>query len=127
MMKVSTVLSALLLALVGNAFAQTSTAAKDPSATPRIDQREANQEKRIEQGVESGQLTKREARRLHRGDQRIDNAEERAKADGVVSHKERKRLRHMQDAESKAIHHQKHDKQADLNHDGKRDRKTATP
>jgi hypothetical protein len=39
--------------LAGNAYAQT--------ATPNLDKRQANQEKRIEQGVKSGELTKKEA------------------------------------------------------------------
>jgi hypothetical protein len=121
-MKIHVWVAALALALGGSAFAQTNASpSKDPVATPRIDQREANQEKRIDQGVTSGQLTKREAARLRAGEDRIARAEARAKADGTVTAKERKHLEKMENAESKKIAHEKHDKQKDMNHDGKRD------
>ncbi len=123
MKKMHAVLTALVLAATGMAFAQTAPAPKDPLATPRIDQREANQDKRIDQGTASGQLTPREQRRLNRGEARIDKAENHAAADGNVTSQERKRIRHMQRAESRDIAQQKHDAQVDLNHDGKRDRK----
>jgi hypothetical protein len=121
-MKVHAVLAGLVLLASGATFAQTP-APKDPLATPKIDQREANQEKRIAQGEASGQLTRREARRLNRGEARIDKAEDHAAADGKVTGQERKRIAHMQRAESRDIAHEKHDRQVDLNHDGKRDRK----
>ena len=44
-------------ALPGYALAQTTS-------TPRIDKRQENQERRIDQGVKSGELTKKEAARL---------------------------------------------------------------
>lgn len=97
--------------------------AKDPLATPGIDRREANQQKRIEQGVKSGELTPREAARLEKGQQRIQRMEEKAKADGVVTAQERKRIQHAQDVESRKIAREKHDRQRDRDHDGKRDRK----
>lgn len=122
-MKKYALLASLVLAVSGGTFAQTAPAPKDPLATPRIDQREANQDKRIEQGTASGQLTLREQRRLNRGEARIDKAQDHAAADGKVTAQERKRILHMQRAESRDIAHQKHDQQVDLNHDGKRDRK----
>ncbi len=99
--------SVLSLASVA-VFAQ---AASSPAATPGIDKRQAKQEQRIDQGVASGQLTKREAHRLEREQGAVNRAENKAKADGVVTAAERKRLHHMQDAASKDIHHQKHDAQ----------------
>jgi hypothetical protein len=119
-MKLQTVLMSVVLASSSMAFAQT-TAPHDPMATPRIDQRQANQEKRIDQGVASGQLTAHEAKRLEKGEQRIGNAETRAKADGTVTAQERKHLTRMENKESHAIYRQKHDGQRDMNHDGKRD------
>jgi hypothetical protein len=86
-----------------SAFAQANT--------PGIDQRQANQEQRIDQGIASGQLTQREANRLERGQQRVDNMENHAKADGVVTPKERARIQHAQNVESKRIYRQKHDRQ----------------
>lgn len=90
--------------------------------TPRVDQREANQERRIEQGVASGSLTPREARRLERGQQHVANMESRAKADGVVTRRERAELHHAQDVQSRRIYAQKHDAQHDYNHNGRVDR-----
>ena len=67
-MKMQALITALVFAVSGTAFAQTSQTARDPAATPRLDQRQANQEKRIEQGVASGQLTEKEAARMEKRD-----------------------------------------------------------
>lgn len=96
------------------AFAQTNT--------PRVDQREARQEARIDQGAASGSLTQREAARLDRGQRHIDNMESRAKSDGVVTGQERKRLDHAQNVQNRHIRAEKHDRQHDYNHDGRKDR-----
>ncbi|NLZ40479.1 MAG: hypothetical protein GX886_04345 [Comamonadaceae bacterium] len=92
------------------AHAQPATAAS-AAATPGIDQRETNQFARIQQGVASGQLTRRETRRLEREQAAIARTEDRAKADGVVTRSERRRLHTMQDAASRDIYRQKHDRQ----------------
>jgi len=80
------------------------------SETPGIDQRQANQEQRIDQGIASGQLTQREAGRLEQ-QQHIDTMENKAKSDGVVTKKERTRIHAAQDKASKKIYRQKHDRQ----------------
>ena len=92
-------------------------------ATPRVDQRQANQEARIEQGVRSGALTRQEAARLEKGQDRVEALEDKAKADGKVTAKERTRLHRAQDRQSARIYQQKHDRQTDRNHDGKIDQK----
>lgn len=121
-MKVHAWLATVVLLAGGVAFAQTATPApKDPLATPRIDAREARQQKRIAQGLASGRLTEREANRLQKGEARIDRVEDKAKADGAVSAKEREHLTRMQNRENQAIFNQKHDPQRDMNHDGQRD------
>ena len=79
--------------------------------TPRVDQREANQQARIEAGVASGQLTRREAIRLEREQARIARAERMAKADGVVTRRERREIERMQRHASANIRAQKHDGQ----------------
>jgi hypothetical protein len=79
--------------------------------TPRIDKRPMNQERRIDQGIASGELTKREAARLDRGQDRVDNLENNAKADGTVTRRERARIHHAQNVESRRIYRQKHDAQ----------------
>lgn len=113
-MKNFKMLAAIALSLPVLAFAQANT--------PRVDQRQANQEQRIDQGVASGSLTQREANRLERGQQRVDNMENRAKADGVVTRQERVRLHQAQDVQSRRIYAQKHDRQHDYNHNGRVDR-----
>jgi hypothetical protein len=114
-MKTIKTIALLAIALPTLAFAQANT--------PRVDQRQANQEQRIDQGVASGSLTQREANRLERGQQHVDNMENRAKADGVVTRGERARLHQAQDVQSARIHRQKHDRQHDYNHNGRIDRR----
>jgi hypothetical protein len=113
-MKNVKMLFAIALSVPVAAFAQ--------AGTPRVDQRQANQERRIDQGVDSGSLTQREANRLERGQQRVDNIEARAKSDGVVTPRERARLHQAQDTQSRRIYAQKHDRQHDYNHNGRVDR-----
>ena len=113
-MKIIKTLAVLSLVLPALAFAQANT--------PRVDQRQANQEQRIDQGVASGSLTQREASRLDRGQQHVNNMENRAKSDGVVTRGERARLHNAQDRQSARIYRQKHDRQHDYNHHGRVDR-----
>jgi hypothetical protein len=95
---------ALAAALIAApAFAQPGTA--------RIDQREANQERRIEQGARSGSLTQKETARLEKGQAHVQKMETRAEADGKVTRKERAKIEHAQDQQSRKIHREKHDKQ----------------
>ena len=124
-MKIYALLATLVLSVGSNAFAQAPAPVKDPLATPRIDAREANQEKRIQQGLASGRLTEKEASRLNKGEMRIEKAEDRAKEDGVVSGKERAHLKKMENRENREIRQQKHDSQRDMNHDGSRDGRPA--
>ena len=81
------------------------------TSTPRIDQREVNQQQRIEQGVNSGSLTPKETAKLEKGEAKIDKMEAKAKSDGKVTEKERKKLTKAQNKESKKIYKEKHDKQ----------------
>lgn len=78
--------------------------------TPAIDQHQVNQQQRINQGVQSGTLNPNEAARLQRDQDRIQGMETRAKADGVVTPAERRRLRTAQEAESRRIARLKHNK-----------------
>ena len=76
--------------------------------TPRVDQREANQQARIQQGVQSGELTSREATHLEKGQAHVGKMEDKAKADGKVTGKERARLTKAQDKQSRKIYRKKH-------------------
>jgi hypothetical protein len=108
MIKLRTLTAAALAFCAAGAFGQAASA---PAATPRVDQRQANQERRIDQGIASGELNKRETRRLQKEQNAIDRAENKAKADGTVTKAERHRLHKMQNHASRDIRRQKHDAQ----------------
>lgn len=113
-MKIRTNMMALILAtLPAIALAQTPPPAPTPSDVrgARIDQREANQQKRIDQGVKSGELNQKEAARLEKGQARVQKMEDKARADGKITKKEGARIEHAQGAQSKKIYREKHDKQ----------------
>jgi uncharacterized membrane protein YebE (DUF533 family) len=76
-----------------------------------IDQRQDYQQNRIEQGIQSGQITRSEAYRLEQGERAIDRAQARARADGVVTQQERNRIDRMVDREGRDIYRQSHDSQ----------------
>ena len=99
----------IVIAAVAAAFAL--PAAAQAQSTPRIDTRQQIQERRIDQGVKSGQLTSKEAARLEKGQARVQKLEDKATADGKVTAKERVRIEHAQDQQSRRIYRQKHDKQ----------------
>jgi hypothetical protein len=105
-------LAALLGALSLSVWAQTP-----------IDQRQDRQQRRIMQGVQSGELTAQETQRLEKGQAHVQAMESHAAADGVVTTKEAKHINAAQNRQSKHIAKQKHDKQRDLNHDGLTDRR----
>lgn len=117
-MKKVALVAGIALFTTFSAFAQTPA-----PTTPRVDQRQVNQEQRIQQGVQSGQLTTQEAARLEKGQARVDRMEDKAKADGTVTAQERKRLQHAENVQSRQIQREKHDRQRDRNHDGKNDRR----
>ena len=98
------VASVLLGLATAAAFAQ--------QATPLTEQqRQANQQARIQQGVSSGQLTPHETKRLEKEQARITNVETKAEADGTVTAKESQHVSRMQDRASRSIYRQKHDRQ----------------
>jgi len=103
----STIIAMMLAVLPAVALAQST----GTTSTPRIDQRQAEQQKRINQGVQSGQLTTKEAARLEKGQAHVQKMENKATADGKVTKKERARIEHAQDQQSRKIHREKHDKQ----------------
>jgi hypothetical protein len=71
-------------------------------------QRNINQQNRIEQGVQPGQLTNKEASRLERGQARVNRAEARAGADGHVNVRQQARIQHRENMQSKHIFRDKH-------------------
>lgn len=74
-------------------------------------QRNVNQQKRIEQGVQSGQLTNHEAAKLERGQAHDNHLQASAGANGQVGAKEQRRIQRNENRQSRRIHHEKHDRQ----------------
>ena len=95
--------SAMTLLMAGMAYAE--------AETPAIDQRQANQDQRITQGVANGQLNKREANRLNRQQRHINKVENKTKSDGIVTKKERARIATAQNRASRHLAREKHDGQ----------------
>jgi len=102
--------------LVGAALLAQS-APPAPAATPtqkreaRIEKRAEHQQKRIAQGVASGQLTPRETARLEHKEAKVNKDIAKAEADGKVTKKEATKIAKEQDQASRRIHRQKHDAQ----------------
>lgn len=88
------------------------TALAGPTDDPRIQQRQQNQERRIDQGVASGALTPRETGRLEAQQAKIQQDEQRMKSDGVLTRAERKKLTREQDRASRSIYRKKHNVRA---------------
>jgi hypothetical protein len=101
-MKCNHILAALLTAAAMPVFAQ---------ATADTVQRNVNQQARIEQGLQSGQLNTKEAGRLELEQARIEGAEARALGDGKMGPKETARITQMQNQASRDIAREKHDAQ----------------
>ena len=73
--------------------------------------REARQQARIGQGVNSGELTAKETGRLEKEQARIEADRQKAWSDGTLSKQEVGRLTREQDRASHRIYRQKHDAQ----------------
>jgi hypothetical protein len=97
----------LAMAMMITLLSLAAVAGADPT-TPNIDRREVRQDRRIEQGVKSGELTRGETRRLVRGEARIDRMEARAKRNGIVTRRERAHIERAQNRESRRIYRLKH-------------------
>ncbi len=91
--------------IVGALF--TGTALAQTRATDD-QQRDVNQQSRIEQGLQSGQLSTKEAGQLERGQQAIDRQEAKDLKNGSINASEQAKLNSMQNKESAAIYNDKH-------------------
>ncbi len=81
-------------------------------ASGNVKGRQVHQQRRIAQGVRSGELTRPEARRLERNAARIHRSVVRDRIDGgVFTPRERAKAQHRLNRQSRAIYRQKHDGQ----------------
>lgn len=71
-------------------------------------QRNINQEKRVEQGVQSGALTNREVGKLERGQARVDHREAEAAKDGHIGKHEQNAIQRKENQQSEEIFDKKH-------------------
>lgn len=81
----------------------------DDSA-PLTDKRQEHQKDRIKGGVKSGELTKKEARDLAKGQKRIRHMKKKAAEDGEVTDEERRRIRKARKRQSGKIYRKKHNR-----------------
>ena len=81
----------------------TASLAQAQTHTPVINIRQHKQERRINKGVRSGELTKNEAHHLRADERNIRRDKRMAKADGKVTRAERRHLRKEQNNASHAI------------------------
>ncbi|MFI5102293.1 MAG: hypothetical protein ACHP9V_02875 [Terriglobales bacterium] len=107
------------LMLTGSAFAQTSTTSGagpgvvDPGH-PRVNEvnkREANQQKRIGNGVANGKLTSQQATNLEKRETSVQNREKKDMAahNGHLTKAEQKGINRQQNRISKSIYKDKHE------------------
>lgn len=125
-MKIQTLMTALVLAASGAAYAQTTAPSVDLNATapaavpaaevkaavptPALDKVQAAQQSNIEKGVASGQLSTKAATDLEKSETKLEANKQAAKADGKVSKQEQKKLKLEASANAKAINKLKTDK-----------------
>ena len=98
-MKTSHTLALIASSMIGVAAAQT---------TGSEVQRDVNQQNRIEQGLQSGSLSTKEASKLEKGEAHIDKMESNANKDGTLTAAEKARIQKAQNRESAAISADKH-------------------
>ncbi len=107
-----TTLRTVLVALIAAAVLAPTWAAASPRGQAhrrgRIDARRDQQAERVEQGKRSGEITKREARKIEQDQRAVRRAEDRAKADGVVTRREARKIERKQDKASRDIQRAKH-------------------
>jgi hypothetical protein len=112
-MKKMLTLAAMLLFGIGLwAQATPATPATPPGKKPTIRQRQRTQQKRVGQGIASGQLTAREGARLERKEARLTRQIARDRASGgKLTAGERRSINRRQNRLSRQIYRQKHDAQ----------------
>jgi hypothetical protein len=78
--------------------------------TPSINRREARQARRIRSGIRSGSLNWHESARLARQQARIRAHERHARADGVVTRRERVSIQRQENRANRNIYRKKHNR-----------------
>lgn len=97
--------SAIVFAMI----ALTGSVCSAFAADPGVNHRQHQQQRRIDQGVRSGELTRQETRALRKEERAIRQEEKAYKSDGKLTRKERKDLHRDLNQASKDIYREKHD------------------
>lgn len=79
---------------------------------PRVAKKQVKQNVRINEGVVSGELTRKETKKLIKQQKHIQAEKQIAKSDGVVTRRERVHIRRDQRVANRSIYRQKHDLQS---------------
>src|SRR5882672_3735445 len=110
-MKTSPKFSTILALLCGAALLTHTTFAGPKRAVrdPGVNARQHGQQKRIHEGVKSGELTKPEAKGLEKEERVIRQEERQFKSDGVLTAEERAKLNADLKKVSQDIYNEKHD------------------
>jgi hypothetical protein len=109
----SFILMAVMAGLMLPAAAQTGDSGPPATKPATINQRKENQQDRIGDGIQSGQLTAREAGKLEKKESEVNQEERdmRKLDNGHLTKADRATLNQQQNALSKDIYKQKHDAQ----------------
>ena len=100
--------ASLAIILSASAVLGMSSHASAGTDSPGINKREANQQRRINNGIRSGSLTPKETYRLQRQQASINAQEAKFKSNGNLSKHERQILNHRLNNSSKNIYRAKH-------------------
>ena len=108
--KIALATTALLALSAGATMAQAQDTVPNKNGKLfHIEQREKEQQKRINQGIENGSLTPNEAARLEREQARFERVENRDRASGdKLTVREREQLYRLQNKDSRDIYRAKH-------------------
>jgi len=99
-MKWKLIVPALLVTLI-------AASASAQQITPKLSQRQQVQRARVKDGIQNGELNRRETARLSRQQRSIKRSKHRAKADGVVTRQERAVIHKRQNQANRSIRRKK--------------------
>jgi len=103
----------LFIATILMFFIYFGASAQEGSTKTRVATgRQVSQKARINQGVRSGELTRKETAGLKAQQRHINRTKRQAKADGVVTRKEKREINRKQNRASRNINRQKNDAQS---------------
>lgn len=99
-----------ILATICLSLAFSTVGLAQSNRTPGATKRQVNQRQRINQGVRSGEITRGEYRRIQNQQQDVRQEKREAKADGVVTRRERAGIHREQNQSSRQIYRTKHNR-----------------